>query len=109
MMSEADDMAAEVCKALQDEHEKRAKYFKQGKFQIALVLHLSICQITWSLWRGTQGLTKIGLKFVSRLVKHGVYISRGVCEPMLGYSWASICPLYYPCILLSVLTHAWSI
>ena len=31
MMSEADDMAAKVCKALQDEHEKRAKYFKQGK------------------------------------------------------------------------------
>ena len=33
MMSEADDMAAKVCKALQDEHEKRAKYFKQGKGQ----------------------------------------------------------------------------
>ena len=31
MMSEAEDMAAKVCKALQDEHEKRAKYFKQGK------------------------------------------------------------------------------
>ena len=30
MMSEADDMAAKVCKALQDEHEKMAKYFKQG-------------------------------------------------------------------------------
>ena len=31
MMSEADDMAAKVCKALQDEHEKRANYFQQGK------------------------------------------------------------------------------
>ena len=31
----------------------------------ALVLHLTICQITWSLWRGTQSLTKLGLKFVS--------------------------------------------
>ena len=31
MMAEADDTAAKVCKALQDEHEKRAKYFKQGK------------------------------------------------------------------------------
>ena len=33
MMCEADDMAAKVCKVLQDEHEKRAKYFKQGKVQ----------------------------------------------------------------------------
>ena len=33
MMSEADDTAAKVCKALQDEHNKRAKYFKQGKVQ----------------------------------------------------------------------------
>ena len=33
MMSEADDTAAKVCKALQDEHDKRAKYFKQGKVQ----------------------------------------------------------------------------
>ena len=33
MMAEADDTAAKVCKALQDEHEKRAKYFKQGKIQ----------------------------------------------------------------------------
>ena len=33
MMAEADDTAAKVCKALQDEHDKRAKYFKQGKFQ----------------------------------------------------------------------------
>ena len=30
----------------------------------ASVLHLTICQITWSLWRGTRGLTKLGLKFV---------------------------------------------
>ena len=28
-----DDTAAKVCKACQDEHEKRAKYFKQGKVQ----------------------------------------------------------------------------
>ena len=33
MMTEADDTAAKVCKVLQDEHEKRAKYFKQGKVQ----------------------------------------------------------------------------
>ena len=33
MLAEADDTAAKVCKALQDEHEKRAKYFKQGKVQ----------------------------------------------------------------------------
>ena len=33
MMAEADDKAANVCKALQDEHERRAKYFKQGKVQ----------------------------------------------------------------------------
>ena len=33
MMAEADYTAAKVCKALLDEHEKRAKYFKQGKFQ----------------------------------------------------------------------------
>ena len=33
MMAEADDTAAKVCKALQDEHDKRAKYFKQGKVQ----------------------------------------------------------------------------
>ena len=31
MMAEADDTAAKVCKELEDEHEKRAKYFKQGK------------------------------------------------------------------------------
>ena len=33
MMAEADDTAAKVCKALQDKHDKRAKYFKQGKVQ----------------------------------------------------------------------------
>ena len=33
LMAEADDTAAKVCKALQDEHEKRARYFKQGKVQ----------------------------------------------------------------------------
>ena len=32
-MAEADDTAAKVCKALRDEHEERAKYFKQGKVQ----------------------------------------------------------------------------
>ena len=31
----------------------------------ASVLHLTICQIAWSLWGGTRGLTKLGLKFVS--------------------------------------------
>ena len=33
MMAEADDTAAKVCKALHNRHEKRAKYFKQGKVQ----------------------------------------------------------------------------
>ena len=33
MMAEADDTAAKVCKALHDKHEKRAKYFQQGKVQ----------------------------------------------------------------------------
>ena len=31
MMSEEDATAAKVCKALYDEHERRAKYFKEGK------------------------------------------------------------------------------
>ena len=31
----------------------------------ASVLHLSICRIMWSLWRGRRGLTKLGLKFMS--------------------------------------------
>ena len=31
----------------------------------ASVLYLTICRITWSLWLGTRGLTKLGLKFMS--------------------------------------------
>ena len=31
--AEADETAAKVCKALRDKHDKRAKYFKQGKVQ----------------------------------------------------------------------------
>ena len=31
----------------------------------ASVLYLTICPITWSLWRGTRGLTKLCLKFMS--------------------------------------------
>ena len=31
----------------------------------ASMLHLTICRITWSLLRGTRGLTKLGLIFVS--------------------------------------------
>ena len=73
-------------------------------FAYASVLHLTICWITWSLWRGTQGLTILGLKFVSGLLKHGMCISGGVWEPMLGYSWALTFGL-----LPSGLTHAWSI
>ena len=34
-------------------------------------------------------------------MKHGMYISGGVSEPMLGYSWAWTFGLYHPCILLS--------
>ena len=30
-MSEADATAAQVCKSLHDEHERRAKYFREGK------------------------------------------------------------------------------
>ena len=33
LMAEANDTAARVCRTLQDEHEKTAKYFKQGKVQ----------------------------------------------------------------------------
>ena len=38
-----------------------------------------------------------------------MYITGGVSEPMMGYSWALIFGLYHPCIVLSGLTHAWSI
>ena len=31
----------------------------------ASVLYLTICQITWSLWLGTRGLTKLDLIFMS--------------------------------------------
>ena len=31
----------------------------------ASVFYLTICRITWSLWPGTRGLTKLGLKFMS--------------------------------------------
>ena len=31
----------------------------------ASVLYLTICRITWSLWLGTRGLTKLGLKLMS--------------------------------------------
>ena len=75
----------------------------------ASVLHLTICQITWSLWLGTRGLTKIGLKLMSLLVKHAMYITGGVSEPMMEFSWAWTFSLYHPCILFSGLTRAWSI
>ena len=75
----------------------------------ASVLHLTICQITWSLWLGTRGLTKLGLKLMSSLVKHAMYITGEVSEPRMGYSWASTFDLYHPCKLLSGLTRAWSI
>ena len=42
-------------------------------------------------------------------MKHGMYISGEIWEPMLGYSWALTFSLYHPCILLPGLTHAWSI
>ena len=38
-----------------------------------------------------------------------MYITGVVLEAMMGYSWASTFGLYHPCILLSGLTHAWSI
>ena len=42
-------------------------------------------------------------------MKHGMCISGGVWESMLGYSWESTFGLYHPGILLSGLTHAWII
>ena len=39
MMAQADDTAAKVCKALQDEQQKRAKNFKQGKVQKYALQH----------------------------------------------------------------------
>ena len=46
---------------------------------------------------------------MSRLVKHAMYITGEVSEPMMGYSWALTFGLYHPCILPPGLTHAWSI
>ena len=34
-------------------------------YMLAYASVLTLCQITWSLWRGTRGLTNLGLKFVS--------------------------------------------
>ena len=42
-------------------------------------------------------------------MKHVMYITGGVSGAMMGYSWAWTFGLYDPCILLSGLTHAWSI
>ena len=75
----------------------------------ASVLHLTICRIMWSLWLGTRGLTKLGLKFMSLLVKHVMYMTGGVSEARMGYAWAWTVGLYHPCMPLSGLTHAWSI
>ena len=64
----------------------------------ASVLHLTICRILWSLWRGTRGLTKLGLIFVSLLVKHGMCISgTGLGANVgifLGMDLWGISPLY---------------
>ena len=46
---------------------------------------------------------------MSGLVKHAMYETGEVSEPMMGYSWAWTFGLYHPCILLSGLTNAWSI
>ena len=64
----------------------------------ASVLYLTICQITWSLWLGTRGLTKLGLKFMSWLVKHVMYKTGGVPEPMMEYSWAWTFGLFFWCM-----------
>ena len=42
-------------------------------------------------------------------MKHVMYMTGGVSEAMMGYSWAWTFGLYHYCILLSCLTHAWSI
>ena len=45
----------------------------------ASVLHLTICRITWSLWHGTRGLTKLGLK-----------ICELTCEALHVYIWRGL-------------------
>ena len=45
--------------------EIRELWYVASMLAYASVLHLTICRITWSLWLGTRGLTKLGLKFVS--------------------------------------------
>ena len=52
---------------------------------------------------------KIRSRIRELIVKHGMYISGGVWEAILEYSWAWKLGLYHPCILLPGLTHAWSI
>ena len=66
----------------------------------ASVLLLTICRIMWSPWLGTRGLTKLGLKLMSLLVKYAMYLTGEVSEPMMGYSWAWTFGLYHLCILL---------
>ena len=45
--------------------EIRELWYVANMLVYALVLYLTICRITWSLWLGTRGLTKLGLKFMS--------------------------------------------
>ena len=45
--------------------ETRELWYVAYMLAYASVLHLTICRITGSLWRGTRGLTKLGLRFVS--------------------------------------------
>ena len=45
--------------------EIRESWYVAYMLAYAWVLQLTICRITWSLWHGTGGLTKLGLKFVS--------------------------------------------
>ena len=52
MMSEADATAAKVCKSSHDEHERRAKYFKEGKDTVRVERHhkdvlTRHCQQSW--------------------------------------------------------------
>ena len=53
MMAEADDTATKVCKALQDEHDKRAKYFKQGKVQ-----KYALGDTVWVEWHNKDVLSR---------------------------------------------------
>ena len=93
MMAKADDTAAKVCKALQDEHDKRAKYFKQGKVQ-KYALQDTVCverhhkdvlsrhrQVSWYV-----------LEVIVRKVGQDVYAVRVGDNKILVRDHTQLCP-----------------